>query len=507
MPAMRRRVVSAPSTSMVPTDAFFWYAEAAIPQLRPLVAGLFILDRPPDRQRFHASVRRLVARMPRLRHRVLENRLPMTLPRWGEDHSFDLDYHLRRIVLPRPATQRHLFDFAGAIFATPLDHLRPLWEAYLIEGLKEDRAAFFLKVHHSVMDGVGSVALFDALTQADRSERVHAPRHRARGSTDVADQADVMALGRDWLWNTATGLAGALSAGAEAIRRPQEALGQLRRTAYGMRRLIDDLRAPVSPDPLTARATGVGRRLDGLTFSLSHMRLLKDALGVTLNDLVLAIVSGALGRYNRGRGIQLAAMRCMVPVNVRQGHERAALGNRVTAFMVQLPVGERDFTRRLELIRAQTNVAKGDGQTQGYQLLMQAVSLVPAELFRVAAQSARGRLHLICSNVPGPPVQRFLAGAKVEVVYPYAPIMLGTPLSIALISYGDAYTVGIDSDPASIPDPERLRQYIEAEMKELEGLTPVGAVVSPRTEGVEDSELIEKQRVALVSPLPVKARS
>lgn len=119
----------------------------------------------------------MVARLPRLRQRVAEAPLRLALPEWEDDPHFELDYHAREVILPEPATERHLFDFVGAVFATPLDHLRPLWEAYLIEGLDGGRAACFFKVHHSVMDGVGSLAVFDALTQAHRAEPMRAPRH------------------------------------------------------------------------------------------------------------------------------------------------------------------------------------------------------------------------------------------------------------------------------------------------------------------------------------------
>ena len=162
---------------MLPTDALFWYVEEAMPELRPLVAGLLMLDRRPDPERLRASVERWVARLPRLRQRVVEAPLRLGLPEWEDDPNFELEYHARQVILPEPATDRHLFDFCAAVFATPLDPLRPLWEAYLIEGLENGRAACFFKVHHAVMDGVGSLAVFDAFTQGHRHEPVRVPRH------------------------------------------------------------------------------------------------------------------------------------------------------------------------------------------------------------------------------------------------------------------------------------------------------------------------------------------
>ena len=195
------------SSRMLPTDALFWYVEEATPELRPLVAGLLMLDRRPDRDRLRASVERWIARLPRLRQRVVEAPLHLGLPEWEDDPHFELDYHAREVILPEPATERHLLDFVGAVFATPLDHMRPLWEAYLIEGLEDDRAACFFKVHHAVMDGVGSLAVFDALTQAHRAEPVRVPRHvPPRPPSPPAVR--FARLVRDAVGNTATGLGG-----------------------------------------------------------------------------------------------------------------------------------------------------------------------------------------------------------------------------------------------------------------------------------------------------------
>ncbi|MBI1815834.1 MAG: wax ester/triacylglycerol synthase family O-acyltransferase [Deltaproteobacteria bacterium] len=452
---------------MLPTDAFFWYAEAATPHLRPLVAGIFALDQAPDRRRFRAAMERLVAHVPRLHHRVVEA-LAIGLPEWVDDPAFDLDYHLRSIILPPPANQRHLFDFAGAVFATPLDHLRPLWEAYLIEGLEHDRAALFIKMHHSVMDGAGAVALFDAMTQAGRSEPIRVP-HRAEAPPTSGARSPVLARQIRAVVRAAAGVVAAASRSVvRALNDPLPAIDEMVRTAGRVGDLLRDMTVPPLADPLAARCTGIGRRLDGTTFSLPRLRRIKDALGGTLNDLVLTTVAGALGRYHRDLGIRMEEVACVVPMSLRQDHESHTLGNRVGAFNVMLPVGLRNPLARLARIRAQTKLSKGNGKSASYQALMQAIALVPAAGFRFLARQASGRIHLICSNVPGPSVQRYLAGAKIDGVYAFAPVMLGTPIAIALVSYGDSVGVGIDADPAAIPDPERIRQHLETELDEIE---------------------------------------
>ena len=452
---------------MLPSDALFWYVEDATPELRPLVAGLLMLDRRPDRERLRALVERWIARLPRLRQRVVETPLHLGLPEWEDDPNFELDYHAREVVLPAPATERHLLDFAASVFATPLDHLRPLWESYLIEGLEGDRAACFFKVHHSVMDGVGSVAAFDAFTQTHRSEPVRVPRYApprapSRAGTRLAR------LVRDVVGNAASGLGAALAGSLQAARRPGEAVEQIARAARGMRGMMADLTAPGITDPLARGSTGIGRRLDAMALSISRLRRIKCALDATLNDVVLTVVSGAVGRYHDHRRVHVDELHCMVPMSLRAEDDMSSLGNRVGSFNVALPVGEPDPLTRLRVIQRQTHAAKSDRRGAAYPLMMRALASMPGFAYRLLAQSVTGRINLICTNVPGPAAPRYLAGAKVEAIYPFAPVALGTPLSIALMSYGDVYGIGIDTDPAAIPDPELLHRYIASAVDQLE---------------------------------------
>jgi WS/DGAT/MGAT family acyltransferase len=453
---------------MMPTDALFWYAQAATPELRPLVAALMILDRKPDPAGLRAALGCWIARIPRLRQRVVEAPLRLGLPEWEDDPNFDLDYHAREVVLPEPGSERQLFDFVGAVFATPLDHLRPLWEGYLIEGLEGGRAACFFKVHHCVMDGVGSIAGFEALTQGHRDQSIRVP-HRYPPQPPRTMSIRSARLARDLVRNAATNGRAFLGASIRALIHPIDATTDVARTVRGIRGMINDLSAPGIHDPLADPSTGVGRRLDGMTLSLSRLRRIKDALGgVTLNDLILTALAGAVGRYHNHRKLHVEALRCMVPMNLRQDHQRNALGNHVGMFNVLLPVGEKDPIVRLERIRIQTCMAKSDRRGGAYPLLMQAIAFTPSIVFRLLAESITERINLICTNVPGPSQERYLAGAKIEAMYPFAPVAVGTPLSVALLSYGDVYGIGIDTDPAAIPDPELLHAYLEAAVNELE---------------------------------------
>jgi diacylglycerol O-acyltransferase len=345
--------------------------------------------------------------------------------------------------------------------------MRPLWEAYLIEGLEKGRAVCFFKVHHSVMDGVGSLAVFDALTQAHRAEPVRVPRHlplRPPSSPSVR----LARLVRDAAANAASGLGAAATVTVRAALRPLEVIGDIGRTVRGVRGMITDLTAPSTADPLAQASTGIGRRLDAMTLSLPRLERVKEALGVTLNDVMLTAVSGAVGRYYAHRKMHVEELHCMVPMSLRQSEDRHALGNRVGAFNVALPIGESDPVLRLARIQRQTGAAKSDRRGAAWPLMMRVLASMPGFAYRLLAQAVTGRVNLICTNIPGPSVARYLAGAKIDAMYPFAPVALGTPLSIALMSYGDSYGVGVDTDPAAIPDPELLTRYLAAAVDEIE---------------------------------------
>ncbi|MEO8601318.1 MAG: wax ester/triacylglycerol synthase family O-acyltransferase [bacterium] len=447
------------SRPMHPADAFFWYAEAATPELRPLVAGLFLLDRAPDRLRCRVAIERATHVMPRLRQCVAEAPFGIGLPSWRSDPEFDLDYHVREVLLPPPATQERLLGLVGAVFSTPLDHLRPLWEAHLIGGLAGGRAALFMKLHHAVLDGVGSNALFDALSQARRADPVAPAPRRAHAASAGAGEPSLLGLLR--------GGAAAASAAAAALADPADVVRQLGGLARGLGALAADASAGTMANGHAG--SGIGRRLGVVPLSLPRLRRLKTRLGCTLNDLVLTLVSGALARYRRAHASPLERLTCVVPVNLRRADEGAAPGNRVGGFTVRLPLDEPNAHARLADIQAQTQRAKRGGHGVATQLLMQASALIPAAVFRRVAHQMAGRTQLICSNVPGPPVRRYLAGARIDAVFPFAPVMFGTPLAIAMVSYGPTFGVGLAVDPAVMPDPEILAAALGAELDALDG--------------------------------------
>jgi WS/DGAT/MGAT family acyltransferase len=458
---------------MAATDALFWYAESALPIFRPIIAGLYVLDRRPDAKRMEHALHTALALVPRLRQRVVEAPLHVGLPEWADDPHFDAGYHVRHVSLPPPGSQRELLDLVATLFATPLDRERPLWEAYWIDGLARGHAAYFFKLHHSVVDGVGAIALVNGLTQASRNgplPRIAAPAPGRRAivtSGTVARLADLAADNAAALGRVAFRAA---AAPARMLTRPAEAIAGLQATARGVRGMIADLLAPPVCDPLAEACGGLSRRFDIMHIPLDRLQAIKEPLGVTINDVVLAVLAGTLGAYHRERGIRIDALNCMVPMNLRGRDERDALGNRVGTFVVRLPVGERPAARRLEIVTRQTRAAKSDQRGAAAPVLLQAVSLLPGFAFRWIARQSLGKVNVACTNVPGVREPRYMGGARVEALYPFASVVEGTPLVMALLSYAGVMHVGIDTDPEAIPDPQRLHALFDAGLNEMERL-------------------------------------
>lgn len=471
-PARMLRALDLPGR-MSAGDALFWYAETALPTFRPIIAGLHVLDRRPDAARMEDGIEAALAVVPRLRQRVIEAPLLIGLPEWVDDLHFDLAYHVRHIALPPPGSTRELLDLAATLFAPPLDRQRPLWEAYWIDGLERGRAAFFFKLHHSVVDGVGSLALLDALSQPTRDGRppriISARRGRRRQPPAAVGQqlaglaADRAAASLRLAWNAA-------ALPARLLADPGAGLDQAGRALRGLRGMLADLLAPAVVDPLDRGCSGLSRRFDVMAIPLARLRRLAAALEVTMNDLVLAALAGALGAYHRQRRVQVESLNCMVPMNLRAAGDRNALGNRVGLFTVRLPLAEPRPARRLALVVAQTHAAKSDRRGAAAPLALQGLALLPGFAMRWLARRALGHYNLACTNVPGVARHRYLAGARIDAIYPFASVVEGTPLVMALMSYAGAMHVGLDTDPEAIPDPERLHALWDAALAELEAL-------------------------------------
>lgn len=472
---------------MVATDALFWYAESAMPQFRPIIAGLYVLEHEVAAEQIDACIQKAVRGVPRLRKRVLEMPLHIGLPEWVEDEHFDLAYHVRHMSLPPGGNTRALLDLTAALFATPLDRERPLWEVYSIQGFANGRAVLFFKMHHALVDGVGSLAITEAMTQAEprkvppgknhhqwSKKRPPHPSASARIARLVAHNArETVNLARR-----------AVMSPLRIARHPLDTIDGVSRAVRGLRGVVSDLATPPVKDPISVEGSGLSRRFDIIDIPIARLKAIKKALGVTLNDVVLTALAGTLGRYHRRRRAHVDSLNCMVPMNLRSRSEKDVLGNRVGNFTIVLPVSEKQAAKRLDLIVSQTRAAKADQRGASYPLLVESLTMIPGAVLRWFARQSIGKINVACTNIPGIADARYLADARIEAIYPFASVVEGTPIVMALFSYGDVMNIGIDTDPEAIPDPHEITELFETSLAELESLAGIRSMqsrVSART--------------------------
>jgi WS/DGAT/MGAT family acyltransferase len=394
-------------------------------------------------------------------------------PVWVDDPSFDITYHVRRSALPRPGGDAELLEFCASIQSRLLDRSRPLWEMYLIEGLSDGRIAIITKTHHSMVDGEGAVdiaqVLLDASPEPRRTvEAVWMPEPEPSGAALVAGALlrvarrptavlDAVRLGVNDVRSNAARMnnvaASTLSAGAALIRR-----------------------APSSPLSATL---GEQRRVAIARTRLDDYRTVRRAHDATVNDVVLATVAGALRAWLLYRGetvAPLTAIRALVPVSVahadndRPAHG-SARGSHVTGLLVDLPVGERDAVRRLRLTTRSMAAHRASGRAVNADVLVALSGFAPPTLHALGARAANGlarrMFNLVVTNVPGPQVPLYAAGARMTEMFPILPLGPGQAVSIGLTSYDGGVFYGINGDRDAMPDVAVLATLIEDALAEL----------------------------------------
>ena len=459
-----------------PQDAAFLAAEG--PSTPMHIGAVFIADAAPvrnahggiDAERIRAFIAGRLHRVPRYRQ-VLAYTPLRQRPIWVDDAHFSIDYHVRHTALPQPGDAAQWKRLVGRIASQLLDRRRPLWELWVVEGLDQgERFAVISKVHHCMVDGISGAELMTVLMSLSPDEAGEpgppfVPRPLPGRAELVA--ADV----RD-----------AVIAPLEVARRVSELMApeqreQLGSAFRGAGELIARGLVPASETPLN-KPIGPHRRFESLAFDLSQVKALKDKLGGTINDVVLATVAGALRRFLLRRLVDVSRLdfRVSTPVSVRQASERGVLGNRVSAWIVPLPVGEPDALRRLERIRATTERLKQSNQALGADLLSAVTEWTGTTLLSLGTSFQNmGRPHnLVVTNVPGPQVPLYLVGAPLVESYPIGPLFQNQAVIVALFSYAGRLFFGLNADAERMPDLPALRDDLERAFAELAALA--GAV-------------------------------
>jgi diacylglycerol O-acyltransferase / wax synthase len=439
-------------------DASFLYLER--PNVHMHVAGLAILD-PSTRQegplRFEDLTRLVSERIhlvPKFRQKVLLPPLGAGRPVWVDDEGFDLSFHMRRAALPAPGGRRELAEFVQRVQSRPLDRTKPLWEIYLIEGLEDGYVAALSKSHHAMIDGISGMDLASVMFDfTPETQRIRPP-----GPWRPEPTPSPVPL---WAGALADQLAHPVRSVAEGagrlLRAPAEVTERMRSLAGGVASLLSLGQAP--PGPFNV-PIGPNRRFSMAEVPVTDAKEIKDALGGTVNDVVLASVAGAVRRLLRRRGEAISglSLRSLMPVSTRDRSQRMAFGNQVSVFFVDLPVGERDAVRRLRKITRATRTLKRSQQAVAATALINSARWAPPTLHGLAARllSQQRVVNLVVSNVPGPQVPLYLDGARLMVAYPVMPLGPTTALSAAVTSLSGTMGFGFTGDWDAMPDIDDL---------------------------------------------------
>lgn len=498
-------------------DASFFYMET--PNVPMHVIAVSILDPPKadgDSAWFEKLRLMMASRLhliPSFRCRVRMVPFGLDHPIWEEDQDFDLDNHLRRLAVPSPGTSRELADLIGEIASWPLEPCRPLWQMWIVEGLENGRVAMLTKVHHSIMDGVSGAAVLAHLLDTVPDVSPTAPPPWAPEAP-----ASALSLVLRALWTSSNRLAIAEIPGVvgdiagsiwNAIQLQKSDLSASPpRPALPFETPVLRFNRAISPDRTVAFGSA---RLD----DIKHV---KNVFGTTVNDVVLAACSLSLREYlRRHDDLPDVPLIAAVPVAVRNEHEMDQIDNRVSAMFVRLPVQLADPVDQLLAVYADTLQAKAVHGAVGAKMLRELTQFMPTQLFRGAmslysslhlASRHRPPVNLIISNVPGPPIRLYAAGAPVEFIYPMGPILDGAGLNLTVLSYMDRVDLGAIACRDTVPDVREIAAGFGPAVDQLVSATrkcspgdrpssknPAAPRLLPRSHGAQGSRSHRQENV------------
>jgi diacylglycerol O-acyltransferase / wax synthase len=444
-------------------DSSFLHMERAGAHMH--VASTSIFESPaPSHTEFRDHIASRLHLVPRFRQKLRFVPFGQGRPVWVDDPYLNLDYHVRQTALPAPGSEEQLRNLAARIFSQQLDRSKPLWELWLVEGLDDDRFAIIGKSHHALVDGISGVDITTVLFDVEREPAnppVRPPKWAPR-----PEPTDLKLLG-DALRERATSPREIVRGVRAALRGPRQVVRGFRDTS---RMIGAGMSAPSTPFNVEI---GPHRRVAFARTDLAALKTVKDEHGGTVNDVVLSVVTGAIGNYLRARGHDTEGieLRAMVPVSIRAEEERGALGNRISAMMAPLPVWCEDPVQRLHLITETMGDLKGSGQAVGAEILTRIVDFAPTTIASQAArlQPAQRFFNLVVTNVPGPQFPLYVLGRQMESIFPLVPLARRQALCIGIMSYNGQVDFGLVGDYDAMADLDSFGLDLAGAVAELVG--------------------------------------
>jgi diacylglycerol O-acyltransferase len=458
---------SARTDRLTALDSSFLHIEDSSPA-HMHVAGVMIFEgEPPSYDELVTAIESRLDLVPRYRQKLAFPPGPVFRPRWVDDPHLNLRYHVRVTALPSPGEEEQLRALAGRVFSQRLDRDKPLWELWLVEGLEGGRFAVLSKTHHALVDGISGVDIVTVLLDLDREPA--ATRGPARQWLPRPEPAAVRLLTEAVFERAAESLD--IGRGARRLLRARGELVDGAREAIGG--IVALAGAGLRGAPATPYNEPVGphRRFTWVRASLEGVKAVKNALGGTVNDVVLATVAGSLRRHltRRGYDTRELELKAMVPVSVRVEEERGALGNRVASVFAPLPVDEQDPIVRLRTISEAMRGLKEGRQAVGAQVLTELGGFAPPNLMAQGTRlmvSAR-LFNLTVTNVPGPQLPLYLLGRELAEIFPMVPLAPNHALGVAIMSYRGGLYFGLVGDWDLLYDLEDLAGDFERSLAEL----------------------------------------
>ena len=452
-----------------PLDVSFLYMET--PTTAMHVGGVCIFESPEtgfDYDRLVELISQRIGLVPRYRQKVKWVPGRLANPVWVDDAEFDVTYHVRRSALPKPGTDAQLRDLVGRLQSRQLDRHRPLWEIYLVEGLEGGRVAVITKTHHAMVDGVSAVDIGTVMLDLSPTPR-EVPADDWRPAREPG-AVNLMVRAVTDLVATPTQV---IDTARSAVGDARATVGKAASLASGILASARTVARPAPDSPLNV-AIGEQRRFGMVATDLEDYKRVRKAHGGTINDVVLATVSGALRTWLLTRGEQVGpttTIRAMVPVSVRADDRTGEMGNRVSSYFVDLPVGEASAVLRLHQVSVAMRGHKESGASVGADALVQLSGFAPPTIHALGARLASGftrRLfNLVVTNVPGPQFPLYAAGARMLSMYPVVPLAKGQAVSCGLTSYDGGVFYGLNADRDAMPDIDVLAACIEQSLADL----------------------------------------
>ncbi|CUS04486.2 putative Putative diacyglycerol O-acyltransferase [Candidatus Promineifilum breve] len=444
-----------------------------------MVTGVLMFPRPVDMDYFRALIESRLLQFDRFRQRVVRPSLPLAPHYWEFDPHFNVNAHLHRIGLPHPHDKSALQQLVSELMSTGLDFSKPLWHMHVVDGYGEG-GAVIVRLHHALADGMALVGVLLALTDMNPG----APRPTPNGHLAAAEP-DALAppspLRGSWeaLQLRAAEMAGrgvgvgrrALIEGLETYLnndRPRQLAEMTTDYAHAAGKLV--LRAADNQTIFKGELGIAKRAVWSRPLPLSEVKAMRQALGVTVNDLMIAAVAGGLRRYLEGRGEEAVDFRAAVPVNLRGPHEMGGLGNKFGLVFLDLPVATVDMPRRLALVRYRMEALKNSHEAPVALDILGAIGFSAQMVQDAVVRMIGSKATAVMTNVPGPPIPLYLAGQPIERMMFWVPQSGRLGLGLSVLSYAGNIYLGIASDAGLVPDPDGILLGFYAEYDELLGM-------------------------------------